>query len=257
MFIGRPASVIKSKTHLLGLGSAPHPQWTVEEEELLVTLQSSCTSREIAAFLGRSRAAVGLRKRQLGMTNGPSASWSQAEQNLLAELKAVATHKEIAQMLGRSVYAVSSATGRAGLSKPCGRKRPWTDAETELARSMEAELTHPEIAALLCRTWRSVAARLQASKLRDLKRRDWTAQENAVLRHSWPTRPAKEVAEMIGRSEAAVALHANVLGVKKDPGYLVSIGRTYWIYPPELREAMTLRKQLRKVLKDAKHQHRA
>jgi hypothetical protein len=60
---------------------------------------------------------------------------------------------------------------------------------------------------------RPAGARRQTRKM-------WTPEEDGTMRREFPTRPSKEVAELLGRGIFSILGRASKLGLRKDPEYL-------------------------------------
>lgn len=50
--------------------------------------------------------------------------------------------------------------------------------------------------------------------------REWTNKEDRQLKAAYPDSPSRDIAKLLGRTASSVYQRANILGLKKNPGYL-------------------------------------
>lgn len=183
--------------------------------------------------------------------------WRAEELSLLRELRPFCTYAEIALLIGRPEQSVKNRSLKMGSCRARGACVPWTEQETAVMRQLSYDLPDKVIGQLIGRSESAVLTRrLRVGPVKP-DRAPWPAEDLMRLRDLWPISTTPEVALAMGRSHSSVKTQARRLGLTKHPAYLVSIGRAYLLYPPELHEVVHLRNQLRKVLKDAKHSDRS
>lgn len=107
-----------------------------------------------------------------------------------------------------------------GIRRERCKMAKYTKEEDEIIRSaFENGLTDDDLHSLL--PWRTKSGiKTRKQYLNCSKRKQWTDEENDVLRRYYGSMPAKEIAEiLVGRSENAIVSHANTMGLSGYKSY--------------------------------------
>lgn len=104
------------------------------------------------------------------------------------------------------------------------RGAPWTKIEEEFLRD-NMHLTYAEVARKLGRPEGGVAEKARRLGLAKRIHKDWSREELSKLRRIYPHKRNKELGEIFGVSEGAIAAKAAVMGLYKKGGVYASIER--------------------------------
>lgn len=140
--------------------------------------------------------------------------WTPAEEAQLIVGFDTATPQQLAERLGRSVDAVRKKCQELRLFK----RDKWEPYEDEILVDMWGEHTGVEIAEVLSRGPNAISRRARKLGLESQKPPDWTKADDNYVLMSVGDIPVEEMAEHLGRSEAAVRHRISLLNVSSSQG---------------------------------------
>lgn len=182
--------------------------------------------------------------------------WCDEEIALLKDMHGCVSHRDIAHLLGRTKASVESKRRFLGLPSLYSVERSWSKDEHEFLLQNHRVLTNQQIADHLCRNKGAVRSRIKLFRLAGPQKlpRRWTEADDTYLLLAWEIDTLEEIARALGRTVPAVQTHVrDELKIRRSPRYYISIGHSYRLLPPELRDLITLNKKLKKGLRDAEH----
>ena len=254
--------------------------WTEFEVAHLHTHYGRETSDKIASHIGRSKAAVQQKARSLDLDlcfqKGPGAPWSNAEIATLRRMRPHCCTQEIAREVGRSRSAVKTKLRDLGLLKyRMTRVQPWSAEDDAILRTAYAEgQKHAVIGLRLNRTKASVTTRaknlgiqgppmhppkpigseylerktgLRFRKVNDARGcRDANWKRVDVIEWEEINGPLPEGYTLMIINPHMPRTLLNLRLIKKDEVWATASGANL---PPEVRELLTLRRQIERQAK--------
>jgi hypothetical protein len=101
---------------------------------------------------------------------------------------------------------------------------PWTAREDSRLRKLYPSASKEDLDASFRRSPKAIRSRARVLKLRKAigygGRQHWSKRDDKLLRQTYPYLGTKEIAEVIGCSKLAAYQRAQVLGIRKSPGYM-------------------------------------
>jgi len=141
--------------------------------------------------------------------------WTEDELEYLKKHYGKKSFEEIADALGRTVSAVQSKGPQLGLS---AQDYLWTEEEEQFLRENYLRLGAEECAKQLGRTVMAVHGKIRKTgggRPSIGPKVEWTEQELDFLRENYQRLPWGELAEKLGRTEQAIQVRANMLGMQR------------------------------------------
>jgi len=217
----RTEQSVRGKLHLMGLTEATSRSWTADEIAFLRSHYGKVRVSELAEELGRTADAVELKAGRIGISRRNKRLSAKEQEEVVAELGKV-PYTALARRFGVDAHTIRRVAERSGYrDRPTSR--PWTAGDDEELRRIYGTMKRTEVAEQLNRTMVAVACRakemgLTRPRQRVLPLRNWTEEEDAVLRQLHGRQTQAQIAGGLGRTVAAVAGRMIQLGLRGKRG---------------------------------------
>lgn len=217
----RTEQSVRGKLHLMGLTESTSRPWTSDEISYLRSHYGRVRVADLAEELGRSTDAVELKAGRLGISRRNKRLSAKEQQDVLAELGQT-PYTVLARRFGVDAHTIRRVAERNGYrDRPTSR--PWTPEDDAELRRVYGTMKRAEVAQHLNRTMVAVACRAKEMGLtkprpRVLPLRNWTKEEDRTLQLLHGQQTQAQLAEMLGRTLAAVAGRMVQLGLRGKRG---------------------------------------
>jgi len=225
--LGRSYEITVRTFRYLNLRGKGQRRWTPEEERILREEFSKGTPlKEIAEKLDRSYDSIKGKISSLNLKRRERhRRWTQEEISYLIANKDKPID-ELSSELGRTPTAVFSKLHQLGVLRKGRLHKRWTREEEEFLLKNHDKMTLEELASRLGRTKDSIKGKMRFLRLGrppglgEIRRtrKIWTEDEKEFLKRNSKNFTAKELSELLGRTESSVRNMLRVLGLKPKKG---------------------------------------
>lgn len=186
--------------------------------------------------------------------------WTADEVSLLEDMHGRVCVEDIGYLLERTRASVGCKRYSLGLRGSRGATRSWTDEEEAFLAKNHRIVANQQIADQLGKSREAVRYKIKDLRLSGQSGsfRKWTEAEEMYLLWAWQTDTLREIAAALGRTVPAIRVRArSELSVQRPLSYYASLGQDYRLLPAEVRELLTLNRQLKTRLRDEEHRRSA
>ncbi|EOY5739943.1 hypothetical protein ACP613_004446 [Enterobacter ludwigii] len=214
--LGRSVNGVRRIAGYLGVTKKSAGVW--DEEQLKILRQYYKNGHGLEEVMkrlpGRTKESIAAQASKQGIAGGKK-SWGLQEKSFLIKHYGLLSTHEIAQALGRSVSAVRGAVNMLNLGKRSSG--PWTEAEKVILKARYGRYHDMlDIQSRLPGRTRH-AIQMQASLMSLTFAREWSENEEYILRKYYPIQGGRTVDKLPDRTVSAVNHHAKALGLKYQP----------------------------------------
>lgn len=186
-----------------------------------------------------------------GILNMSSKVWTKTEEQYLQKHFSTEDKDKIAKKLNRTWTSIKRKANKLGLKRQNrGTGSTWLKTDIQYLKSNYAVLPKEDLMQCLGRTWLSVQNKAHKLNLirPDFHQREWTKEEDNILRQLYPKGSQEEILQKLDWSWDAICRRAEKIKVQRDLSYIHSVRERDDTYSEE--EIEYLQQNFEKGLKE-------